>query len=56
MEEEQVITELTKIINDVKISEDGGHLYGWVTNFPKFEEDYRILTGVSYVTRSSVTP
>ena len=44
--------ELIKLINDVTITHDG-HLCGWVGNFEEFEENFRILTGVSFVTRNS---
>ena len=43
--------QLRALINDV--TEVDGYLQGWVGDYQKFEENLRILTGVSYVTRNS---
>ena len=42
--------EVKNLLNDPY--EKDGYLYGWVSDFSGFEENYRILTGVNYVTRS----
>lgn len=43
--------EVKTLIQDVK--EADGYLQGWVKDYQKFEDDLRILTGVSFVTRNS---
>ena len=43
--------EVKKLLNDVE--EVNGYLRGWVEDFDQFEENYRILSGVSFVTRTS---
>ena len=43
--------EVRDLLNDAR--EVGGYFTGWVEDFSKFEENLRVLTGVSYVTRTS---
>ena len=42
---------LKELINDV--SQTDGYVNGWVEDYQNFEENLRVLTGVSFVTRNS---